>query len=63
MISLLFILLSIINIVCLIIVAVHLARDKGLLIAVITALCCQIIPFIWGWAFWRDEMKLPVMLI
>ncbi|MBX3729573.1 MAG: hypothetical protein KF858_10350 [Candidatus Sumerlaeia bacterium] len=51
------------SLVCCIIVTIGLWQDKGPLWAILGFCCCQLIVFIYGWAYWVSDKKMPVMII
>ncbi len=49
--------------ICAVIVAIGVAEENGVLLALLGFFCCQIGLFAWGWVFWRSETKWYVMPI
>jgi hypothetical protein len=49
--------------ICLVIAAIGIAEEYGILLALLGVFCCQIVVFAWGWIFWQNEIKWYVMPI
>lgn len=54
---------ALVNLVCIIIVVIALASEKGALHAFFGFCCCQIYAFFWGWLAWKSDYKMIVMLL
>ena len=61
--EILLVLTGIVSLICMIYVAIQMASEGKLVLAIFGALCCQIIIFVWGWAFWQHPHKMIVMPI